>query len=488
MNVIEVKGLTKSFQTGLFRRQAVLKDIDLTVKQGSFVVLRGANGAGKSTLIKIILGLQDPDTGSIQLFGTSPRTPESKLQIGTVFQEVNPPNSLKVKELINLVRSYYPNPVLTEEVLETVGLTDKQNAFPSDLAGGQKQRLYFAIALVGNPELLILDEPTKNLDVEGQSAFWDQVECCKHRGVTILMITHIQSEQERLKDLATHIITLADGKLNFDKKPSKADQLETNLDQLETNQQLKSLFSYQSASPSKMLSKQIWAEILQLLRNPAYLAGIFLFSALAALMPFENDHAMLQKGIAFFSAISLLIFSIERLGKRIAIERVEGWLKLLRVTPLRPSIYLAAKLFMTMLVLITSLSTIFAIGIFKFELDQSFTQWLGLSASLLLGIIPFTVIGLALGYIVPPKALDSIAGLLIPLGAFSCGLIPIQDPSYIQDLIVVSPFFHYREIIQRAVGMGYDNQLFLHILWLTLYAVIASLIAKFAYERDTLVQ
>lgn len=237
-----------------------------------------------------------------------------------------------------------------------------------------------------------------------------------------------------------------------------------------------------------MLIKQTWTEVLQLLRTPVYLAGIFLFSALVALMPFENDPALLQQGIAFFSAISLLIFSVERLGKRIAIERVEGWLKLLRVTPLKPSIYLAAKLIMTMLVLISSLSTIFAIGIFKFGLSQSLTQWLALIASLLLGIIPFAAIGLALGYIVPPKALDSIAGLLIPLGVFACGLMPIQDSIYIQDLIVVSPFFHYREIIQFAAGQEYDNQLLLHILWLILYAVVVSLIAKLAYQRDTLAQ
>jgi len=481
MNVIEVKGLTKSFQSDLFSRQVILNNIDLTVQQGDFVVLRGTNGAGKSTLIKIILGLQNPDSGSVHLFGVSPRMPESKLQVGTVFQEITPPNSLKVKELVELVRSYYPNSTSTKEILETVGLTDKQNSYTNDLAGGEKQRLYFAIALVGKPKLLILDEPTKNLDVEGQTTFWEQVECCKRKGVTILMVTHIQSEQDKLKNLATRIITLADGRLNFNEQP-----LQENQPELE--QYSDELFSNQASNSFQTLLKQTWAEILQLLRTPAYLAGVFLFSALAALMPFENDPAMLQKGLAFFSAISLLIFSVERLGKRIAIERVEGWLKLLRVTPLRPSIYLAAKLITTMLVLITSLSIIFAIGIFKFGLDQSFTQWLILSASLLLGIIPFTVIGLALGYVVPPKALDSIAGLLIPLGMFSCGLIPIQNPSYIQSLIVVSPFFHYREIVQFAAGIGYDNQLPLHMLWLAFYAVVASLIAKLAYQRDTLVQ
>ncbi|MBD2036578.1 ABC transporter ATP-binding protein/permease [Leptolyngbya sp. FACHB-321] len=479
MDLIEIKGLSKGFQEGLFRKQTILQNIDLTVRQGDFVVLRGANGAGKSTLIKIILGLQDPDSGSVQLFGASPHSPESKLQIGTVFQEVTPPNSLKVRELIELVRSYYPNPLSTKDVLETVGLTDKQNAFPSDLAGGQKQRLYFAIALVGNPKLLILDEPTKNLDVEGQKVFWGQVERCRSNGVTVLMVTHIQSEQDRLQDLATHIITLVDGKLNFDKQPTQA---------APTEGQTSALSPSLSANPFQMLIKQSWAEILQLFRTPTYLAGVFLFSSLAAILPFEKDMSMIQKGLIFFSAISLLIFSVERLGKRIAIERVEGWLKLLRVTPLPPSIYLAAKLVMTMLVLIASLSIIFAIGIFKFGLHQSLTQWLALSAGLLLGIIPFAIIGITLGYVIPPKALDSIAGILIPFGIFSCGLVPIQEPSYVKDLIVLSPFFHYRQIIQYGAGMAYDKHLLLHVLWLIFYAVVAGLIAKLAYQRDNVAQ
>jgi ABC-2 type transport system ATP-binding protein len=479
VNIIEVRGLTKRFQSGLWQKQTVLDNIDLTVQPGDFVVLRGANGAGKSTLIKIILGLQDLDSGSVQLFGASPHTPAAKLQIGTVFQEVMPPNSLKVRELLELVRSYYPNPLSTQEILQTVGLTDKQNAFPSDLAGGQKQRLYFAIALVGNPKLLILDEPTKNLDVEGQMAFWDQVERCQQQGVTILMVTHIQSEQARLQDLATQIITLADGKLNFDKQPAPISQ----------PQQLIQLAAadLKSGNSWQILLQQTWGEILQLLRTPSYLAGVFLFSGLIAVMPFQSDSELFQ-ALTSFSAISLLIFSVERPGKRIAIERVEGWLKLLRVTPLQPSLYLAAKLLMTMLVLIASLSTIFAIGIFKFGLHQSPEQWFTLGSALLIGIIPFAVLGIALGYVIPPKALDSIAGILIPLGVFSCGLIPIENPSYIKDLIVVSPFFHYREVIQHAAGMIDNQHLWLNILWLALYTVVAGLTAKVAYQRDNVTQ
>ncbi|MDB9529591.1 ABC transporter ATP-binding protein/permease [Oscillatoria sp. CS-180] len=477
MNLIEVKQVSKSFPEGMFGKRTILNDVDLTVRQGDFVVLRGANGAGKSTLIKIILGLQEPDSGSVELFGRSPKTPESKLRVGTIFQEVTPPNSLKVKELINLIRSYYPDPKPTQEILRTVGLEDKQNAFPSDLSGGQKQRLYFAIALVGNPQLLILDEPTRNLDDEGQKTFWEQVQRCQKDGVTILMVTHIKAEQSVLQNSATHILTLADGKLSYDKRPNLASANQPTCVPVTTKQ----------ANPVGVLFMQTKAEILQLIRTPIYLVGVLLFSGMASLFPADDSHT-LKLLLVLFGAISLLMFSVDRLGKRIAIERVEGWLKLLKVTPLQPSLYLVAKLFMTMVVLMTSLATIFGIGIYKFGIVQSVAEWSLLSSSLLLGIIPFAMAGIALGYIVPPKALDAITGLLIPVALISSGLFADQMPTSLNDVIVLLPFVHYKGLIEFAAGIANDHQLMLHILWLAFYSVLGGLIAKQAYQRDALAQ
>jgi len=476
MNLIEVRNVTKSFPEGLLGRRTVLNDVDLTVRQGDFVVLRGANGAGKSTLIKLILGLQSPDSGNIQLFGRSPKTPEAKLHVGTIFQEVTPPSGLKVIELINLVRSYYPNPRSAQEVLDIVGLQEKQNAFPSDLSGGQKQRLYFAIALIGNPQLLVLDEPTRNLDDDGQEVFWEQVHRCQNDGVTILMVTHIKAEQSALKNSATHVITLVDGNLVYDKQPDQSSRLSA---------PAIAPFSEERANPAKVLLMQTKAEIIQLLRTPSYLIGVLLFSCIASLFP-ADDSKTLKMLLILFGAVSLLMFAIDRLGKRIAIERVEGWLKLLKVTPLQPSVYLTAKLLMTMVVLIGSLATIFGIGIYKFGLVQSITEWSILCFGLLFGIIPFAMSGIALGYIVPPKALDPIAGLLIPVALISSGLFSDQAPQYLNNLIVLSPFFHYRGLIEFTSGIAKDDQLILHILWLMFYGVLASFVAKQAYQRDAL--
>ena len=277
MNIIELQNVTKSFQESLFRQRIILKDINLTIKEGDFVILRGASGAGKSTLIKIILGLQKANSGSVQLFGKSPKSPLSKLEVGTVFQEVTPPNSLTVKELINLVGSYYPNAVSTQKIIETFGLNDKQNSFPSDLAGGQKQRLYFALALVGNPKLLILDESTKNLDADGQKVFWQQIEDYRKAGMTILVVTHIESDQDKLEPLATRIITIENGKLIDDKQLAQTPQSDNRT------------ITSQPSPPLKVFINQTWAEILQLWRTPLYLGGIILFSCLVGILPLNGS-------------------------------------------------------------------------------------------------------------------------------------------------------------------------------------------------------
>jgi len=475
MNVINVQNVTKSFRKGFFDQRIILNNINLNVNQGDFFVLKGENGAGKSTLIKLILGLEDTQQGSIKLFSKDPKDPASKIYIGTIFQEVNPPDCLTVEELVNLIGSYYPNPVSTEEILQTCGLSNHSDSFPNKLAGGEKQRLYFALALVGNPKLLILDEPTKNLDFEGQQQCWEKIEYYHKLGITILMVTHIQSDQDRLQSLATHIIELVDGKLIYNKQAIKMNSSVNNTNQFN---------SLESANWLIVLINQTWIEILQLLRTPVYLMGVLLFSCLVALLPAFNDLELTNRAITIFSVISLLIFSIDRLGKRVALERVEGWLKLLKVTPLPPRIYIAAKIVMTMLILIISLLTIFTIGTFKFGLENTIFEWIILSIKLLIITIPFALIGIALGYILSPKNIDPIAGLLIPFGILTSGII---DFPY-KNLLILSPFYHLTEIMKILLGIESIDGLLIHLLWLGFYGVLAVVITKFLYQRDIISQ
>ncbi|NJR16802.1 MAG: ABC transporter ATP-binding protein [Calothrix sp. CSU_2_0] len=184
LNLIELRQVSKTFRKG-FSESTILQNIDLTIHKGEFVVLRGENGAGKSTLLNLILGLIKPSQGEVKLMGISPQDSASKLSVGVVLQETTIPKNVKVKELIQLLQSYYPQQYSIEDVLRKVKLEDKSEAWASSLSGGQKQRLYFALALVGNPELLILDEPTRNLDDKGYKEFWEQITACYQQGITI---------------------------------------------------------------------------------------------------------------------------------------------------------------------------------------------------------------------------------------------------------------------------------------------------------------
>jgi ABC-type multidrug transport system ATPase subunit len=187
MNVVQLENISKSFNQSLFKKKEILTDINLNIQKGEFVVLKGANGSGKTTLLNLILGLLAPTQGEVNLFGENPKSFHSKTRLGVVLQKVSLPKNLTVKELVNLLRSYYPNPLSTEEILSTVNLKLKENNWASKLSGGEEQRLFFALALAGNPELLILDEPTRNLDEEGFIEFWEQIKICREKNITILL-------------------------------------------------------------------------------------------------------------------------------------------------------------------------------------------------------------------------------------------------------------------------------------------------------------
>lgn len=213
MNLIEVEQVYKSFKPSFFTEKNVLNGISFKLTENEFVVLRGKNGSGKTTLLNIILGLSQPSKGSVKLMGKNPTDYSSKINVGVVLQKVSFPKDLKVIELIDLFRSYYPSALSTKEVIETVSLEGKEKNEASKLSGGESQRLYFALAIVGKPKLLILDEPTRNLDKDGFDEFWEQIKKCRERNISILMVTNQQSDIPFLENLATRYVTVNEGKL-----------------------------------------------------------------------------------------------------------------------------------------------------------------------------------------------------------------------------------------------------------------------------------
>src|SRR5436305_1471950 len=152
-----------------------LAGIDFAVHPGEVVALLGPNGAGKTTAVQLLLGLIRPSGGEVRLFDQDPRSTAARVRVGAMLQISKVPETLKVREHVELVSSYYPHPLPAAEVMAAAGLEGLENRLFGKLSGGQRQRVLFALALCGDPDLLFLDEPTVGLDVEARRAFWEQI-------------------------------------------------------------------------------------------------------------------------------------------------------------------------------------------------------------------------------------------------------------------------------------------------------------------------
>ena len=181
---------------------AAVDDATFSINEGEIFGIIGPNGAGKTTMVECISGLRVPDSGSVTIYDLSPKDDRAKLRkfIGVQLQEGSLPPRIKVLEAVNLFASFYSNPLDSQELLETLGLTKKRNATFKKLSGGQKQRLSIALALIGNPKIAILDELTTGLDPDARRETWELIERIRDRGVTVILVTHYMDEAERLCD------------------------------------------------------------------------------------------------------------------------------------------------------------------------------------------------------------------------------------------------------------------------------------------------
>ena len=210
---IELRGATKTFRTSGVVVPAV-RGIDLSIAAGETVALLGPNGAGKSTTIDMLLGLIAPDGGTVSLFGRSPAEAVAAGQIGAMLQVGALIRDVTPRELLTLMAALHPNPLGVQETLELTGLTVIADRRSQKLSGGQAQRVRFALALVSDPALLILDEPTVGMDVEARRGFWASVREFAARGKTVIFATHYLEEADAYADrvvLMAHGRVVADG-------------------------------------------------------------------------------------------------------------------------------------------------------------------------------------------------------------------------------------------------------------------------------------
>jgi ABC-2 type transport system ATP-binding protein len=215
--VAELRGASKHYGAVV-----ALEGLDLGFGRGQLTAVLGPNGAGKTTAIKLLLGLTRPSGGSVRVFGADPIEPAARRRVGAMLQIAKVPETLKVREHVELFASYYPKPLPPREAIAAAGLRGYEERLFGRLSGGERQRVLFALALVGDAELLFLDEPTVSLDVESRRGFWDQIRGLRERGKSIVLTTHYLEEADALAD---RVVVLDRGRVIADGAPAEIKRL-----------------------------------------------------------------------------------------------------------------------------------------------------------------------------------------------------------------------------------------------------------------------
>jgi ABC-2 type transport system ATP-binding protein len=214
---VSLRGLVKHFGD-----VHAVDGVDVTIAPGEVVALLGPNGAGKSTTIDMLLGLTDPTRGAVSVFGRAPRTAVAGGMVGAMLQSGGLLDDATVAETVALFRAMYPKPLLLKEVLTRAGLAELAGRKVGALSGGEKQRVRFAVALVSDPDLLVLDEPTVAMDVEARREFWTAMRSYTDTGRTVVFATHYLAEAE---DYADRVVLLRAGRVVADGSVSQVRSL-----------------------------------------------------------------------------------------------------------------------------------------------------------------------------------------------------------------------------------------------------------------------
>ncbi|GGI05140.1 ABC transporter ATP-binding protein [Egicoccus halophilus] len=215
--VVELHAVTKRYGT-----VDALAGLELAIEPGELVAVLGPNGAGKTTTFELLLGLARPSAGTVSVLGRTPGCRANRLRTGAMLQGAGLPEQVTVRELVTLLAAAYPVADPVDDVLARTALADQARRTVTSLSGGERQRLLLAMAIVGRPELLVLDEPTAAMDAASKRAFWEQADVAVASGTTVLFATHDLVEADQV---AERVLVLGGGRLLADATPRELKSL-----------------------------------------------------------------------------------------------------------------------------------------------------------------------------------------------------------------------------------------------------------------------
>lgn len=275
MGVIEVRNLHKSY--GVLR---AVDGVDLTIEKGEIFAILGPNGAGKTTTVEILEGYRTRDSGEVQVLEFDPQSRgkgarDFRDRIGIVLQSTSDAGDLTVGETIKHFAGYYSQPRNAQEVIDAVGLTDKKKALVNTLSGGQRRRLDVGLGIIGNPELLFLDEPTTGFDPEARRDFWELILGLRDKGTTIVLTTHYLEEAEALAD---RVAVINQGKILEIASPANLGDRATSLARVhwESAGSMQERFTAEPTAVIAKLMEKFVGEIPKLAVTRATLEDIYL--------------------------------------------------------------------------------------------------------------------------------------------------------------------------------------------------------------------
>ena len=542
---VELRSLEKTYRSPAGPVHAV-RGVDIAVHPGETVALLGPNGAGKSTTIDMLLGLQSPDTGSVAVFGAPPEQAVQQGRIGVMLQTGGVLRELTARELVAMIAALFPQPLEVDEALSLAQIEPIADRRTERLSGGETQRLRFAVALVSDPELLVLDEPTVGMDVEGRHAFWTTVRDLSGHGKTILFATHYLEEADAYADRAVLMArgrVVADGPTTEIKAMVGSRTIRATLPDVAARAARAPSGRHRRRAPGRgsrprlrglgclaarpaarvpgsprhrsqrgrprgglpgphrrrdragggLMSTVEYAryELLRTFRNRRFYIFSFgfplvLYYAIAG--PNRNVASLGGTGISapLYFMVGLAAFgtmnAVLGSGARIAAERSVGWNRQLRLTPLSTRTYFRVKVLTAYAMALVAIALLYIAGA-TLGVRLKAGNWVEMTVLILIGLIPFAGLGILMGHLLTPDSIGPAMGGTTALLALLGGVwFPVTGGA----MHAVAEGLPSYWLVQAAhVGLGEPGWGTLGWAVVAAWSVGAALAAGRAYQRDT---